>query len=775
MCFSRIPILTGYLLILVLTGAIGYAYYNEEHTLSMMDEKNRSASRLRAEINDLNMQLTTLSLMGETAVEWTDGERERYHRQRMRIDSILCGFSRIFVSEASGIDSLRSLLEKKETKLCQLAEIYKRQKSLDDEMATKLPVIARQSAREVPQKTKRKGFLGIFGKKEEPVQTATTTMLYSFNRSLMAERKAQKERLTAHADSLSRQNRQLNTSLRNLISYLDGKAQEDLAGREREIAATREESYRDIGMLTAFTLLMLLLSYAVIHRDMLRRERDRRKLEESIRENKSLLEMRKMIILTISHDIRGPLNVISGSAELAIDTRDKKKRDGYLNNARLLCRHVVHLLNNLLDVYRLNEKKETPNSLPLKLNVLLERIAMGASRIINDKGLLFVHDFKGTDVTVRGDEDRIEQIADNLLSNAVKFTKSGTVGFSASYHDGKLMMEVSDTGLGMSEETIERIFRPFERADNVDEIEGFGLGLSITKGLVSLLGGTIDVVSNVGQGTVFHVAIPMPLAEDTEAEAMPARIPAGLLRLPHNVIVIDDDPMQCGIVREMLERNAVSCTVCATASDVVRAMRRCDYDIILSDLNMPGTGGFALLELLRKSNIGNSRTIPVVAMTARDDTEGKSLVRHGFSGCIFKPFSMQELLERISLIMSTPGRIKEQSFDFSLLTANVDDGTVILQSLVDSTSSDIAGLKKYEANNNRKAIASVLHRIRPVWEMLGIENGLQPLREALKDKNTTAAEITRLTGNLITVMETLIDNARDEIERIDNEEQNTDS
>ena len=108
---SHIPILFGYILILVLTVAIGYAYYNEEHTLSLTDEKNRSANELRREINELNLHLTALSLMGETAMEWTDMERDRYHRQRLHIDSTLCEFSRIFISEAADIDSLRILLD----------------------------------------------------------------------------------------------------------------------------------------------------------------------------------------------------------------------------------------------------------------------------------------------------------------------------------------------------------------------------------------------------------------------------------------------------------------------------------------------------------------------------------------------------------------------------------------------------------------------------------------------------------------------------------------
>ena len=149
MALSRLPILSGYILILVLTVAIGYAYYNEEHTLSLMDEKNCSANELRREINELNMHMTALSLMGETAMEWTDMERYRYHRQRLHIDSTLCEFGRIFISEAADIDSLRILLEDKEKKLLQLTEIYRCQKSLGDEMANKLPVIARQSAKEI--------------------------------------------------------------------------------------------------------------------------------------------------------------------------------------------------------------------------------------------------------------------------------------------------------------------------------------------------------------------------------------------------------------------------------------------------------------------------------------------------------------------------------------------------------------------------------------------------------------------------------------------------
>ncbi len=165
--------------------------------------------------------------------------------------------------------------------------------------------------------------------------------------------------------------------------------------------------------------------FLIIQRDIKIKARNRKRLEETIEQNNALLEMRKNIILTISHDIRAPLNIISGSAELATDTREKKRRNNHLDNIRIVCKHVVHLLNNLLDVYRLNEAKEIRNDVPFSLKDLLERTVFGFSHVINNKGVLFCHDFKDTDVKLYGDVDRIaEQIIDNLLSNAVKVYRS---------------------------------------------------------------------------------------------------------------------------------------------------------------------------------------------------------------------------------------------------------------------------------------------------------------------------------------------------------------
>lgn len=770
-CLSHLRMLlaAGYLLIALLVGGIIYTWLGEWRDMERLEAENREISLSRKEMHDVHVRLTEFSLMGETILEWDDMDVAEYRRQRLAVDSMLCGFKDFY--EAERIDSVRHLLEDKENRLLDIMDVLERQEIINGQIAERVPVIAWKSTQEEPQKPKRKGFLGLFGKKKEAPPTSTTTMLYTLNRDMIAQQQAQSRRLSEHADSLAARNSELNRQLQRLIRQMDAKVQGDFQRREQEITAMQERSFLTIGGLTGLTILLLLVSYVIIHRDTRIRERGRRKLEESLRQNNILLEMRKNIILTISHDIRGPLNVIGGSVELAMDAREKKKRDYHLKNVELLCKHILHLLNNLLDVYRLNESKETVNAIPFRLSDFLNRITGSVTHIVNNKGLLFVSDFKGADVTVTGDMDRIEQIIDNLLTNAVKFTNAGSIGFTGIYADGRLTMTVSDTGVGMTEDTLERIFLPFQRTIDNTNSDGFGLGLSITKGLVSLLGGTIEVASDVGKGTTFRVSLPLPETTETvEEETAGKETP---LNLPRHVLVIDDDPMQLEVIREMLERNGVSCMTCTTAAEVVREMRKQDYDMLLTDIQMPGTSGFALLELLRKSNIRNSRTVPVIAMTARGDNEKDALLGSGFTGCIFKPFSIAELLKCLSALMDTSPA--SGLTDFTPLISEVSDKCKVLEKLIESSRRDMEDLRQAMETDDRKQLRETVHRMWPLWELLRKETRLGAYRELLKDKDAACEVIRRHTESMIGEIENLIIQSENEIRTIQSEEQDTDS
>lgn len=431
------------------------------------------------------------------------------------------------------------------------------------------------------------------------------------------------------------------------------------------------------------------------------------------------------------------------------------------------------MLNNLLDVYRLNEAKEIRNDVPFSLKDLLERTVFGFSHVINNKGVLFCHDFKDTDVKLYGDVDRIaEQIIDNLLSNAVKFTEVGTISFNACYHEGELLLEVKDTGIGMSAETLSRIFRPFERLSSLANVQGFGLGLPITKGLVNLLGGTINVTSSIDQGSTFCVTLPMKIMDEPiESEN---RIIPHPVHLPQNVLVIDDDTMLLDVIKEMLERNGMNCTTCATSKEVVKAMRGKDYDLLLSDIQMPGTNGFDLLTLLRNSNIGNSRSIPVVAMTARGDRDKEVFLHAGFTDYIYKPFSSSELLSLLSMIRKNRQE-DNHSVDFSLILSEVSDKSKTLLSFISQSKKDREELGTAMKNGDRQKLREITHRMQPMWELLQMEEALSAYRTLLKNETINDKILNEHTRQIMDYAAILIKVAEAEIKRVTNETEDTDS
>lgn len=338
---------------------------------------------------------------------------------------------------------------------------------------------------------------------------------------------------------------------------------------------------------------------------------------------------------------------------------------------------------------------------------------------------------------------------DNLLSNAVKFTKSGSVSFSASYEKEMLTVRIQDTGIGMDGKTVERIFQPFERAAPEVNADGFGLGLAITRGLVSLLKGEISVSSRPGEGSSFEIRIPLsPTDEPVKDTAVPVE---GRLSLPQRVLVVDDDPIQLRIVGEMLERNGVSCCKCQNAQAMVNELRRARYDIILTDIQMRGTGGFDLLYLLRHSNIGNSRTVPVAAMTARNDGNDSRYWEAGFSGCIRKPFSMNELLTFLSSVTEKKKAAPPISADFSALAADIEDRKWILETFIGESLKNKAELQEslsdMEVDFGR--MRETLHRMYPAWEQLGIAHELDEYSEILQDDGPDGKAVHRHTEDMV--------------------------
>ena len=739
----------GYILIFILIGMIIYCYQCKWKKLEVLEKKNRTTDELRRHVNELNFRLTGFSLLGETILEWEDKDIANYHLQRMALDSMLYYFTSIYPSER--IDSVRYLLEDKEKQMRRIVQMLDEQKSFKEKIARQVPEIVYKSTQEQPKKPKRKGFLGIFGKKEEAKPTVTTTMLHSLNRNMIAEQQAQSRRLSEHADSLAARNAELNRQLKSLIRQIDGKIQADLQKREDEIATMREKSFIQIGGLTGFVVLLLIISYIIIHRNITRIKRYKREtadlieqLRQSVEQNEALIASRKKAVHTITHELRTPLTAITSYAGLMRKDYNTDKIGGYIQNIQQSSDRMREMLNILLSFFRLDNGKEQPNISPCRISAIIHTLETEFMPIAMNKGLaLTIHCHK--DALVQTDKERILQIGNNLLSNAIKFTEEGGVSLTTDYTDGVLIITVEDTGTGMTEDEQQRVFGAFERLSNAAAKDGFGLGLSIVQRIVTMLGGIIRLESDKGKGSRFTVEIPMQTVEELSEQINQTQIHCN--HVFHNVIAIDNDEVLLLMLKEMYVQEGIHCDTCTNAAELMEMIRRKEYSLLLTDLNMPDINGFELLELLRTSNVGNSRTIPIIVTTASGSCSKEELMERGFADCLLKPFSISELMEVSDKCAMNV--VQNEKPDFTSLLSYGNE-SVMLEKLITETEKEIQAVKDAERRKDLQGLDALIHHLRSSWEILRADQPLRELYKLLHCKDTPDWEAIH---NILTVVQ----------------------
>ena len=460
----------------------------------------------------------------------------------------------------------------------QIVRLMDEQQSINKKIANQIPVIVQKSVQEQSKKPKRKGFLGIFGKKKEVTPAVSTTILHSVNRNVISEQKVQDRQLSEQADSLAARNAELNRQLQELICQIEEKVQTELQSRENEIVAMREKSFMQVGGLMGFVLLLLLISYIIIHRDAksIKQYKHKttdliRQLEQSVQRNEALITSRKKAVHTITHELRTPLTAITGYAGLIRKEQCEDKSGQYIQNILQSSDRMRDMLNTLLDFFRLDNGKEQPRLSPCRISAITHTLETEFMPVAVNKGLsLSVK--TGHDAIVLTDKERIIQIGNNLLSNAVKFTEEGGVSLITEYDNGVLTLVVEDTGTGMTEEEQKQAFGAFERLSNAAAKEGFGLGLAIMRNIVSMLGGTIRLDSKKGKGSRFTVEISMQEAE--EQLGYTSNTPVYHNNKFHDVVAIDNDEVLLLMLKEMYSQEGIHCDTCTDAAALMEMIRQ---------------------------------------------------------------------------------------------------------------------------------------------------------------------------------------------------------
>ena len=763
----RYKIIFGYMVLVAVIASMAAILVHERMRIKEIEYEAAEIRQVRRDINAAHRHITRLATLSESVIGWEGADSTRYRILRQHTDSLLQAlkpYYRDYVRPAQ-IDTLCTLLAEKEAHLLHLTEILARQDEADSLLVNHLPEVARRATRVRTIEQKKKGIAGAFGGKKTVQVLPSAKELHQFSDSLIALQQRQTAEMDAYADSLRNRNRALNRELNRLVSDLDTQAQTAFGHRERKIAEAQALSVRLFTITISAAIILLFLSYLTIHRELKHSTNEKKKREKLIGElqksndaNEKLIRLRRNLIQNVTHELRTPLTVIGGNAELLLNDTEADNRMRHAQTIGDAAGRMAGMINNLLVYFRLDSGKETPSVKPFKLRSIAETLETEFATLAKNKGLNF-KTASETDEIVSGDRNRIISIGGNLLSNAIKFTRSGTVTLSTGYKNGIFTLTVEDTGTGMTGEQQARIFIPFERLGNAVTEDGFGLGLAIVADTVKLLKGNITVESEPGKGSRFTVSLPLTKAEEMAAAE---KTNAGHSTLSDcSVLAIDNNGMLLDMMKEMYRQNGVDCNTCQTAGELTDLMRAKDYDLLITDLKMPEVNGYEVLELLRTSEIGNSRTIPVVAATAAGYVEKEELTGKGFAAVLYKPYSIDELL---AVTESCIKRNKANSIDLSSLLA-FGDKRRTLEKLAATTQSDMEEVSKAAEAGDMEALDYWVHHLRSSWMLIKAEQPLAALYEAIHKEDIPDEKVQSAVNAVLAQGGLIVDSARKEAER----------
>lgn len=759
-------ILFGYVVLVAVIGSMAATLLHERKRLREIEAETVKIRSVRLDINKAHSRITGLAIRGESVVAWEEADYRDYRRHRLLTDSLLQTLKphcREYVHPGQ-IDTLRHLLAEKETHLLRIMQNLDHRDERDSLLATQLPEVAKRATRVRTIRQKKKGIAGLFGKKEEIRVMPSAGELHALSDSLTAMQRKQEKEMDAYADSLRIRNRELNRTLNSLVSDLDRQAYLSFSKREQKTEDTRNESFSLLAVTLSVAAVLLFLSYLTIHREIKRNADEKRKreeligkLQETIRHNEELTREKQSIMQTITHELRSPLSAIRGYAEMIATDKESSICIRHAKTIGDTSGRMAGMIDTLLNYFRLDSGKETVCSLPFRVKSIAEILETEFMPQMEKKRLAF-ETVNEADEVVMGDRNLILRIGSNLLSNALKFTQKGSVRLITGYSDGNFMLAVDDTGTGIDKGKQNRIFKPFERLGNAATQDGFGLGLAIVRSLAELMDGSITVESVPGKGSRFTVTLPLEKATETERQPSSYTVTHHLSGC--SVLSMDNDQMVLGMLHDMFEQSGVHNETCMDMGGLTEKLRGSRYDLLTTDLKMPDISGYEVLELLRSSDIGNSRTIPVLAITGSGSVTEEELKQAGFSAVLFKPFSIDELL---AVAEQCIGENRTRYIDLTPLFA-YGNKRHRLECLISETEKEMAGIRKAIDNADKDKIDGWIHHIRSSWMLIRAEQPLQELYEAIHE-NRTMEEIQARAGNVLLQGEKIIRLAKKEIEK----------
>ncbi|HET9825165.1 MAG TPA: ATP-binding protein, partial [Chitinophagaceae bacterium] len=485
-------------------------------------------------------------------------------------------------------------------------------------------------------------------------------------------------------------------------------------------------------------------------------------LDKSEKRLKEASKTQEQFVANISHEIRTPMNAILGFAGLLQKTNVDKNQHEYVRSIRSSAENLLTIINDILDLSRIESGMMHIETLPFNVRELVDSLVTMMTVKAKSRGLYLRTELhEPIPELLKGDAVRLTQILLNLISNALKFTHVGGVMVKLDLLERNaenclVRFTVSDTGIGIDSEKQKTIFNRFQQAqpETTRRYGGTGLGLAIVKQLVEIQNGTISVVSEPGNGSIFTVILPYQIAgKEEKAVAAPVLVAEPLIQRI-KLLVAEDNPMNRKLVQHLLEQWQLDFDIVTNGAEAVEVLRQKgeEYAMILMDIQMPEMDGYTATEKIR---FDLQLNVPIIAMTAHALAgEKEKCIGAGMDDYISKPIDEQQLYKLIhkyaQALSDNEVTVIDMEYLRSLSKGDKEFEKNMMKTFTEQIPRELDDLKKAIGARNFKKIGSIAHNMKSTISFLGIHQ-LTPLLEQIETDSHGKNGITRINENFVSV------------------------
>ncbi|WP_348824036.1 hybrid sensor histidine kinase/response regulator [Flavobacterium aestuarii] len=797
--YTPVKVLLSYVALLTLVVSVGWVLYSENDVYNQLEDKIAFEKTKILRVSKLFSNIyKTESLARKTIQTNSQKDFKNYLIETDSLKSRIDTLKQIVTTQYQKtlLDSVTYLLSEKTKNIRQLKAIKNK---ADDEVSVDKAIneITRMESK------LRKLVLKDFAKNPDELgayqrnvlrkyvdylnqnipDDSTNTLSKEASDSILANSKKLLTSVKVKAEKKKESlNFQENKLLKNEIAISE-QLRKVLRIIEREIIISsiknntlKEKSLKKVNqvvMTSAIIGLVLTLIFSIlIVSDYSKSQLYKKQLEIANFKTKNLLKSREQLISTVSHDLKTPLSTIVGYTELLGNSDVNTKQSYFVKNIKNSSEYITQLVQDLLDFSQIEAGKITIEKVPFLLPEVIDEAAKSIQAVYKQKNIdLVIHIDESLNTRIVGDPFRLKQILSNIIGNAYKFTEEGFIKINVSRNeaDNFYSISIEDSGIGIEKSNQKFVFEEFTQANESIEKKygGTGLGLSICQKIVTILGGTLKLESEFGQGSTF--IIELPLQFDNSANIVTQIEEPIIDARKYTFIVIDDDSNLLHLTSSVLKQEHHTVLSFDNAAKALQTIGNTVFDFIITDIQMPIMDGFLFIEKLKNSNYSTYKNQPIIALTGRADLEYSDCIEAGFTTVIKKPYSPKDLLETIQHILQNkdlPDIVTDAVAEinnpelYSLKTLKQFLGNdnealqVFLKQFIESSKKNMTYLENAVQQKNTFEINAIAHRIAPMFRQIEAQE-ISRVLELLEKNDLAVSDLNNLSDSLKTKIDLL--------------------